>query len=138
MKEGLTAVSAEIGSETNESLSPVPRLPSSLNNERAASETQEREEGVRWGVIGGKEVACELDSLICFYRSDIWLFRPVLREATLEDVANVKRRMVLMKADLLAEVVTVRYCFILTIVHCLFASPSITFYAHLSDLTVAY
>ena len=74
-KEGLTAVSAEIGSKTNESLSPVPRLPSSLNNERAASETQEREEGVHWGVVEGKEVARELDSLICFYRSDIWIFR---------------------------------------------------------------
>ena len=65
-------------------------------------------------------------------------FVAVPREVTLEDVANVKRRMVLMRADLLAEVVTVRSCFILTIVHYLFASPSITFYAHLSDLTVAY
>ena len=74
-KEGLTAVSAEIEPETSESLSTVPRLPSSLNDERAASETQEREEGVHWGVIEGKEVARELDSLIHFHRSDIWIFR---------------------------------------------------------------
>ena len=121
-KEGLAVVSAEIGPGTSETPSPDHGLSPHLNDDNAAYETREREEGVHWGVIEGKEVARELESFVRFGRSDGWIFVAVPREATLEDVANVKRRMVLMKADLLAEVVTVRSFPNFTSVRSLFAS----------------
>jgi len=57
-KEGLTVVSAEIGSGTGESSSPASGLSPRLNDDKAASETR-GEEGVHWGVIQGQEVVRE-------------------------------------------------------------------------------